>query len=169
MTRAAAWHHDGMERAMPSRHRPLPFTRLAPHLLSVAIALMAVVALPLCLPHEAAPETDADARTVTEARDIVEIVTTPGVHLLHHAPDAQIVAAATCPDCAGGSNADDAGAARPDEPRAQPDESGQRAAVLPPPTGLADAPGAAGPAHSDPARTDAPPDGASPPPRTAAA
>ncbi|MGN6483414.1 MAG: hypothetical protein ACTHMX_03340 [Thermomicrobiales bacterium] len=148
---------------MPHRHRPVPPLRLAPHLLSMAIALMAVVALPLCLPHAAASGLDTDTRTITESRDVVEIVTTPGVHLLHHAPDAQV--AASCVDCADGRGVDVAGAAHQDEPRIQPEDLGSRVAVLPSVAGLHDANRSTGTPRSDPARPDTPPAGDPPPPR----
>lgn len=52
-------------------------------LLGMTIALSAIVALPLCLADGYAPLLDNDVRTITEHRSITEIVTTPGVHVLH--------------------------------------------------------------------------------------
>jgi hypothetical protein len=52
-------------------------------MLGVTIALMAVVTLPVCHVDAFAPVTDADALTITENRSITEIVTTPGLHILH--------------------------------------------------------------------------------------
>ena len=131
----------------------------------MAIALMAVVALPFCLPHAAASDLDTDTRTITESRDVVEIVTTPGVHLLHHAPDVPV--AASCVECAEGFGlgVDVAGAAHQDEPRIPPDDLGSRVAVLPSVAGLHGANRSAGTPRSDPARPDTPPAGDPPPPR----
>ncbi len=52
-------------------------------LLGLTIALSAIITLPVCHASAFAPVTDADARTITEQRSITEIVTTPGIHILH--------------------------------------------------------------------------------------
>ncbi len=52
-------------------------------LLGVTIALMAIVTLPVCHADAFAPVTDADALTIVENRSITEVVTTPGLHVLH--------------------------------------------------------------------------------------
>ncbi|MGC4190308.1 MAG: hypothetical protein QM589_03625 [Thermomicrobiales bacterium] len=148
---------------MPIRHRPVPFARLVPHLLSVAIALMAVVALPLCLPHDAVQSLDADERTVTESRDVVEVVTTPGVHLLHQAANAQVVDA--CDGCVYGVGGDGSSASHSDEPRMHSDDFGSRFAILPSATGLDGGLPMDRPAQSDPALLAALIAGETPPPR----
>ena len=133
-----SWHHEGMERGLPRRHYPLPPWRPVPPLLSIAIALIAIVALPLCLPHGQAREFDADVRTITESRSVVEVVSTPGVHLLHHAQTAQIVG--PCGECPRGLGisalADGAEASTPTEPANRADDLSPRVAVLPPPISL---------------------------------
>lgn len=163
---------------MPARHRPhprpIPGSQLAPHLLSMAIALMAVIALPLCLPHTAATALDADERTITESRDVVEIVTTPGVHLLHHAANTPVLAAATtptpCATCAEGiGTGGTLGTVDPGEPRLQPDDLLPRVAILPALAGIDDANRAFGAPPSDPARPGMPHAAESPPPRIAIA
>ena len=52
-------------------------------MLGIAVALAAVVTMPVCQSSAFFPVTDGDARTITERRDIVEVVSDPGVHLLH--------------------------------------------------------------------------------------
>lgn len=52
-------------------------------LLGLTVALSAIVTLPVCHAAAFAPVTDADARTITEQRSITEVVTTPGIHILH--------------------------------------------------------------------------------------
>lgn len=158
-----------MERSLPIRHRPSLSARLVPHLLSVAIALMAIVALPLCLPHEAAPGLDADARTITESRDVVEIVTTPGVHLLHQAPRGQVADA--CNDCAVGAGSgsdsilDGDEAAHTNEPRVPHDDVSARVAVMPVLDAVTAMGGPDARARSDRFLPGAMPPGESPPPR----
>ncbi|MGC4107385.1 MAG: hypothetical protein QM753_13765 [Thermomicrobiales bacterium] len=148
---------------MPIWHRPFLILRAAPHLLSMAITLMAVVALPLCLPHESMNGLDADERTITESRDVVEIVTTPGIHLLHQ--EAGMPVADTCDGdrCVHGAGA---GASHSGEPRISPDDLGQRVAILPHLPGVDDSVRAAGDAESDAAWLEAPALDESPPPRT---
>jgi len=58
-------------------------THLILHMLGIAVALAAIVTLPVCHASAFFPVTDGDARTITEQRDIVEVVSDPGVHLLH--------------------------------------------------------------------------------------
>lgn len=52
-------------------------------LLGLTIALSAIVTLQVCHASAFSPVTDADARMITEQRSITEIVTTPGIHILH--------------------------------------------------------------------------------------
>lgn len=133
----------------------------------MAIALMAIVALPLCLPHEVAHGLDADERTITESRDVVEIVTTPGVHLLHQEADAQIADA--CNDCASaggyGANLDGGSALHTDDPRVPKEDLGPRVAVMPPAGAVAGPALGSGLAHSDPSHPEAGPSCDPPPPR----
>lgn len=50
---------------------------------AVAVALVAIATMPVCLDASNAPILNGDVQTITEARDVVEVMDTPGVYLLH--------------------------------------------------------------------------------------
>ena len=115
-------------------------------LLGMTVALSAIVTLPVCHASAFSPVTDADARTITEQRSITEIVTTPGVHILHKGYEVANV----CETCA------------PPDPqlehheRTHADDFAQRFAALPATIVIQVAPSPKhGPAHVKPRLTEA--------------
>lgn len=65
------------------------------HVLAGFVAVMAVMALPVCHASAYDPLADSDLRTVFERQDVVEVMHTPGVRTLH----TQFSATPDCPTC----------------------------------------------------------------------
>lgn len=53
------------------------------HLAAFAMALVAVVTMPVCLDASNAPILDGDVLTITESRDVVQVMHQPGTYFLH--------------------------------------------------------------------------------------
>lgn len=57
--------------------------RVLLHLVALAMALVAVATMPVCIDASNAPILHGDVLTITESRDVVEVMHEPGMHLLH--------------------------------------------------------------------------------------
>ena len=53
------------------------------HLAAFVVALVAIVTMPVCFDASNAPILDGDVLTVTESRDVVQVMHQPGTYLLH--------------------------------------------------------------------------------------
>lgn len=103
------------------------YTSILLRFAAIAVALVAIATMPVCLDASNAPilADGHDVQTITEARDVVEVMDTPGVYLLHVHGGAGALDGDRCSSC---SPVDPAA---PLPLSASLDDHAQRVAVIP--------------------------------------